>query len=178
MSFIDDAMQAAKDTAQKAADAAKNFAGGVAGEVFSDAKKAVSDVVADPSRAKEIAQNFVEETKQTITQGTSPSPEASAPADGITLRVKDSSGATIYEGSMGDTQNILDECGEKGVDLPFSCHAGACMSCAAQVTCGRDLIDHQRFGSQYIETDDDTILTCIAGPKEGAKGTIEMQMLM
>ncbi len=99
-------------------------------------------------------------------------------AEGVTLRVKDSSGVVVYEGPVDASESILDECGTKGVDLPFSCHAGACMSCAAQVTCGRDLIDHKKFGEQYIETDDDTILTCIAAPKDGAKGTIELQMLM
>lgn len=164
MSFIETAVNAAKNAAQS-----------VGTELLNDAKAAASKAMASPGQVKEIASDFVADAKQTIVEAVMGKTEN---ADELTLRVKDSSGAVVYEGPIAGDQNILDECGEKGVDLPFSCHAGACMSCAAQVTCGRDLLDHQKFGQQYIETDEDTILTCIAAPKTNAKGTIELQMLM
>ena len=101
----------------------------------------------------------------------------------VTLIVKDSSGEVLLDQQLEGGQNFLDECAENDVDLPFSCHAGACMSCAAQVTAGLEFIDPQLDGEKYIETDDDVILACIAGPKDEAiesdeKNIIEFTMLM
>lgn len=164
MSLIQDAVNVAKNVAQKAGE-------GVVAEV----KEAASQLAANPSNIKEIAQELVTDAKSAVVGAVTGS---ETKEEGLTLRVKDASGAVVYEGNVSGAESLLDECGSKGVDLPFSCHAGACMSCAAQITCGRDLVNHEKFGKQYIETDDDTVLTCIAAPKDGAKGTIEMTMLM
>ena len=101
----------------------------------------------------------------------------------VTLIVKDSSGEILIEEKLEGGQNFLDECAENDVDLPFSCHAGACMSCAGQVTAGLEFINPQLDGEKYIETDEDVILACIAGPKQEAiddenNNIIEFTMLM
>lgn len=101
----------------------------------------------------------------------------------VKLIVKDSSGDVLVEQVLEGGQNFLDECAENDVDLPFSCHAGACMSCAAQVTEGLEFIDPQLDGEKYIETDEDVVLTCIAGPSEKAiesdeEHVIEFTLLM
>ncbi len=84
----------------------------------------------------------------------------------VTLVVKDSSDEIIFEQKLEGGQNFLDECAENDVDLPFSCHAGACMSCAAQITAGMEHVNSTLDGDQYIETDEDVVLTCVAGPKQ------------
>lgn len=81
----------------------------------------------------------------------------------ITCIVKDSSGNEIGKFEPKGEKNLLDEAADNGIEFPFSCHAGACMSCSAKVLSGQDLLDEEKDGPKYIEIDDDTVLTCIAG---------------
>lgn len=101
----------------------------------------------------------------------------------VTLVVKDSSGEILCEEKMEGGMNFVDELAEREIEIPFSCRAGACMSCAAQVTKGLEFINQEADGKKYIETDDDTVLTCIAGPTDEAvksekECVIEFTLLM
>lgn len=84
----------------------------------------------------------------------------------VMIKIVDDQGDTISYFPAKERGSIVDNAEEAGIEIPVSCQAGACFTCAARVQQGMEDIDIGKVSVQLIDTDEDQILCCIAGVKD------------
>ena len=69
---------------------------------------------------------------------------------------------------VAESQNILDAATSAGIDLPYSCSAGVCTTCAAQILAG-EVDQSEGMGVSPDLQAEGYVLLCVAYPRSDIK---------
>ena len=69
---------------------------------------------------------------------------------------------------VAESQNILDAATSAGIELPYSCSAGVCTTCAAQILAG-EVDQSEGMGVSPELQSEGYVLLCVAYPRSDIK---------
>lgn len=100
----------------------------------------------------------------------------------VEVILKSPDGKVLITFDANADQTLVEQMEDRAFDMPYSCRAGSCMTCCVVVKQGIELVDETLGGDKFIDTDEDQILSCIAGINKEAvedteKHTLEIEML-
>lgn len=85
----------------------------------------------------------------------------------LKISIKDAHGK-MHSIEGDDVSSILEKAESQGIDLPYSCRAGACTTCKCKVTKGKEHLDQNKLGEPIMDVGPDEFLICIGGCKSEA----------
>ena len=77
-----------------------------------------------------------------------------------TITIANRAGATFV---VDADRPLLDTLIEQGVDLPYGCRYGGCITCAAKITVG-DVDQHEQVALNNRQLDNGYVVLCVARP--------------
>lgn len=92
------------------------------------------------------------------------------------ITIKDNSGNQTAQFTSNNSESIGTQAQDAGAPIPFSCGVGACRTCVGRVIKGMEHINQEAVGPKHIQTEDDEILTCIAGCNPDAPEDAEIEV--
>ena len=97
----------------------------------------------------------------------------------INVKIIDTAGKEFLTFAGSADLTLIEQMENQAFDMPYSCRAGACMTCAVVVKRGKEHIMQEFGGEKFIDTDDDQILTCIAGlSKESVEAAQNFEIIL
>jgi len=65
---------------------------------------------------------------------------------------------------------------DAGAPVPVSCGVGACRTCVCKIKKGAEYINREAVGPQHIDTEEDEVLTCVAGLADNIPDDAEIEL--
>lgn len=86
----------------------------------------------------------------------------------VTVKIVDSEGAELMKFPATKIGSFVEDAEKAWFEIPVSCCAGACFTCAWRIVSGEEYIDIGKISVPLIDIDEDQILMCIGGATENA----------
>jgi len=92
------------------------------------------------------------------------------------ITIKNTKGDILKQLPNDINQTLLAQLADNDIFIDASCYSGACSACSCKITEGIDLINKEKMGEVYVEPEEGSVLTCIAGlDSKDTNITLEVQ---